>query len=268
MAGNPLQRRGFENPQEAPQASNALSSYFQDQKPKSSTLGLGSGAGVGATPTAPASSAPAPAGSPQKAGGTGFVNFGTYFGANAPAIQAQAQKAAGGGGTLPAVVAAQGLPSQGQVGKADFRPGTSLSSLGKGQSSIDQGIARTQAQMGNLAPAMTGDMGKGTSLFDQMLGGAVTKQAAESRFKTLEQQLGAQQGEKRRVEAEAARKADAEAKAAAKQAAYAQWDANLPTQFKFNTPEDERKRMFEEEYASDAWKQTMPAMVSTPASEL
>ena len=253
-------------------ANGMLSGYFEKQKEKADRVGPSPYASsAGAAPAAPSAAPAAPAAAPssQKAGGTGFVNFGTYFGANAPAIQAQAQKASGSGGTLNAVGTAQGIPAQGQGGNVNFRPGTSLSSLGKGQSSIDQGIARTQAQMGNLAPAMTGDMGKGTSLFDQMLGGATTQQAAESRFKALEQQLGQQQGEKRRVEAEAARKAEAEAQAAAaKQAAYAQWDANLPTQFKFNTPEDERKRMFEEEYASGAWTQTTPAMVSTPASEL
>jgi hypothetical protein len=179
------------------------------------------------------------------------VNFGTYFGANAPAIQAQAQKAAGGGGgTLPAVVAAQGLPSQGQGGNVNFRPGTSLSSLGKGQSSIDQGIAQTQAQMGNLAPAMTGDMGKGTSLFDQMLGGAVTKQAAETRFKALEQQLGAQQGEKRRMEAEAAQRR-AEAAAHEKQVedetlARELWEWNEGLKYQQNLREEEERQLEQE----------------------
>jgi hypothetical protein len=215
MAKNPYQRPGFEDPRQSPQESaKVLSSYFQDKQAKSPSVGYGAGVDSGVAPAAPsaASAAPAAAPSSQKAGGTGFVNFGTYFGANAPAIQAQAQKAAGGGGgTLKAVGTAQGLPSQGQGGNVNFRPGTSLSSLGKGQSSIDQGIARTQAQMGNLAPAMTGDMGKGTSLFDQMLGGATTQQAAESRFKALEQQLGQQQGEKRRVEAETGAAASAAA---------------------------------------------------------
>jgi hypothetical protein len=254
-------------------ANGALSGYFEKQKEKADRVGPSPYASSdGAAPAAPApTAAPAPAAAPsaQKAGGTGFVNFGTYFGANAPAIQAQAQKAAGGGGgALQAYGTAQGLPSQGQGGNVNFRPGTSLSSLGKGQSSIDQGIARTQAQMGNLAPAMTGDMGKGTSLFDQMLGGATTKQAAESRFKALEQQLGAQQGEKRRVEAETAQKADAAAKAAAKESARKQWMENLPTQLRYNYTPEELQQMFEEEYASGAWTQTTPAMVSTPASEL
>ena len=268
MAKNPYQRPGFEDPRQSPQESaKVLSSYFQDKQAKSPSVGYGAGVDSGVAPAAPsaASAAPAAAPSSQKAGGTGFVNFGTYFGANAPAIQAQAQKAAGGGGgTLKAVGTAQGLPSQGQGGNVNFRPGTSLSSLGKGQSSIDQGIARTQAQMGNLAPAMTGDMGKGTSLFDQMLGGATTQQAAESRFKALEQQLGQQQGEKRRVEAEAAQKAAA----AAKESARKQWMENLPTQLRYNYTPEELQQMFEEEYASGAWTQTTPAMVSTPASEL
>jgi hypothetical protein len=264
MAGNPYQRPGFEDPRQSPQESaKAFSSYFQDKQAKSPSMGYGAGVGSGAAPAAPSAAPAAPAAAPssQKAGGTGFVNFGTYFGANAPAIQAQAQKAAGGGGgALQAYGTAQGIPG----GNANFRPGTSLSSLGKGQSSIDQGIARTQAQMGNLAPAMTGDMGKGTSLFDQMLGGATTQQAAESRFKALEQQLGQQQGEKRRVEAEAAQKAAA----AAKESARKQWMENLPTQIRYNSTPEELQQMFEEEYASGAWTQTTPAMVSTPASEL
>lgn len=103
MAGNPYQRPGFKDPRQSSQESaSALSSYFQDKaakqpktvSPYSTPADAGGApAGGGAGPSAP--SAPsAPKGS--AGGGTGFVSFGQYFGANAPAIQQQAQKQAFG----------------------------------------------------------------------------------------------------------------------------------------------------------------------------
>ena len=99
---NPYQRPGFKDPRETAQESaSALSSYFQnkaDKQPKtvspysapadSAGGPMPTGGGSAGGPSAPS----APKGS--AGGGTGFVSFGQYFGANAPAIQAQAQKQA------------------------------------------------------------------------------------------------------------------------------------------------------------------------------
>jgi hypothetical protein len=80
-------------------ANGTLSSYFEKEKAKGTKAGgaspysapadAGGSAPSGGGPSAP--SAPsAPKGS--AGGGTGFVSFGQYFGANAPAIQQQAQQ--------------------------------------------------------------------------------------------------------------------------------------------------------------------------------
>jgi hypothetical protein len=142
-------------------ANGTLSGYFEKQKEKADRVGPSPYASSdGAAPAAPApTAAPAPAAAPssQKAGGTGFVNFGTYFGANAPAIQAQAQKA---------VEKAQGptAPQNSPYSSKDYATQ----------------IADVSKQFEGLNPAaQTGDMGKGTSLFDQMLGGGVTQRAAQ-----------------------------------------------------------------------------------------
>jgi hypothetical protein len=84
-------------------ANGVLSSYFEKEKAKGTKAGgvspysapvepVGGPApvGGGSAPSAPS----APKGA--AGGGTGFVSFGQYFGANAPAVQAQAQKAAVG----------------------------------------------------------------------------------------------------------------------------------------------------------------------------
>jgi hypothetical protein len=93
---NPYQRPGFKDPRETAQESaSTLSSYFQDQaakQPKTvSPYSAPMEPAGGSMPSASgASSAPKSA----PGGGTGFVSFGQYFGANAPAIQQQAQKQA------------------------------------------------------------------------------------------------------------------------------------------------------------------------------
>ena len=80
-------------------ANGTLSSYFEKEKEKGTKAG---GVSPYAAPAEPVGG-PAPMGggaaSAPKAspgGGTGFVSFGQYFGGNAPAVQAQAQKAAYG----------------------------------------------------------------------------------------------------------------------------------------------------------------------------
>jgi hypothetical protein len=95
---NPYPRPGFKDPRETAQESaSTLSSYFQDKaakQPKTvSPYSAPAGDAAGTAPTGGGPSTPsAPKGS--AGGGTGFVSFGQYFGANAPAIQQQAQKQA------------------------------------------------------------------------------------------------------------------------------------------------------------------------------
>ena len=70
--------------QQKPISGQAVSPYSAPVEPTGGTAPMGGGS---------SSSAPsAPKASP--GGGTGFVSFGQYFGANAPAVQAQAQKQA------------------------------------------------------------------------------------------------------------------------------------------------------------------------------
>jgi hypothetical protein len=80
-------------------ANGTMSSYFEKEKEKGTKAG---GVGYATAPAEP-TGGPAPMGggassAPKAApgGGTGFVSFGQYFGANAPAVQAQAQKTAYG----------------------------------------------------------------------------------------------------------------------------------------------------------------------------
>ena len=85
-------------------ANGTLSSYFEKQKDKNAPSGGVAAYSVPATMTestgGPApmggGSAPSAPSAPKGAagGGTGFVSFGQYFGGNAPAVQAQAQKQA------------------------------------------------------------------------------------------------------------------------------------------------------------------------------
>jgi hypothetical protein len=64
---------------------SAVSPYSAPAEPTGGPAPMGGGSAGG--PSAPKAS---------PGGGTGFVSFGQYFGANAPAVQAQAQKAAYG----------------------------------------------------------------------------------------------------------------------------------------------------------------------------
>ena len=81
-------------------ANGVMSSYFEKDQAKAAKK---AGASVYSAPAEP-TGGPAPMGggsspsAPKAAqgGGTGFVSFGQYFGGNAPAVQAQAQKAAVG----------------------------------------------------------------------------------------------------------------------------------------------------------------------------
>jgi hypothetical protein len=182
---NPYQRPGFKDPRETAQESaSTLSSYFQDKAAKkaggTSVYSAPAGDAAGTAPmgggSAGGPSAPsAPKGS--AGGGTGFVSFGQYFGANAPAIQQSAQQA------VTKAAAPQGQPK----------------TVMAGQSPYEAQIAQTSAQFAALNPAaQSGDMGENVSAFDQLLGGGVTQRAAkqeQQRLGTLRAALEGQQNQ-------------------------------------------------------------------------
>ena len=112
MAGNPYPRPGFKDPREAAlEPASSLSSYFQDQadkKPKTfSPYSAPADSAGGPAPMGGTSAGAASAPKAAPGGGTGFVSFGQYFGGNAPAVQAQAQKAAYGAKDMDALNALQ-----------------------------------------------------------------------------------------------------------------------------------------------------------------
>lgn len=205
-------------------ANGTLSNYFEKLKGDNAPTGgvspysVGVGDAGGTSPTgggsAGGSSAPS---APKSAagGGTGFVSFGQYFGANAPAIQAQAQKQAFGAKGFEELNALQ-------------KPG-----------------------------------GMQGSAFDQLLGGGVTQREAAKQGQYRFQQLGQRLGEG--VNTTMGGKA---IEAKQKEAAYADWTANLPTQLRYNNTPEQLRAMFEDEWKAGTYKEKTPGMVSTPGSSL
>ena len=208
MAGNPYQRPGFKDPRQSTEEStSALSSYFQgeaDKKPKTFTTPYSAPADSAGGPAPMGGTSAGAASAPKAApgGGTGFVSFGQYFGGNAPAVQAQAQKVVG---AAAAPTVPQGAPGLGTFKTASFGPQASAASLVAGQkagSSADPyaaQIAQTSAQFAALNPAVqSGDMGEDVGAFDQLLGGGETQRAAkgeQQRLGTLRAALEGQQGQ-------------------------------------------------------------------------
>jgi hypothetical protein len=95
-------------------ANGTLSSFFEKKKTAKDISGsavspysapVDSAGGPAPVGGGSAGAASAPKASP--GGGTGFVSFGQYFGGNAPAVQAQAQKAAYGAKDMGALNALQ-----------------------------------------------------------------------------------------------------------------------------------------------------------------
>jgi hypothetical protein len=75
-------------------ANGTMSSYFEKKKTAKDISG--SAVSPYSAPAEPVGGSAPEAPKAAPGGGTGFVSFGQYFGANAPAVQAQAQKAAYG----------------------------------------------------------------------------------------------------------------------------------------------------------------------------
>lgn len=125
-------RSSFKDPRETGEAANQrLSSYFEGKAENKPAFSYSTGGGE-----APASNgtAPAPSGpkAPTSTGGSGFVNFGQYFGANAPAVQAQAEKAAAGAKDFGALNVMQG---PGGMGTGTQPPSAFDVMLGQGTTS-------------------------------------------------------------------------------------------------------------------------------------
>jgi len=202
-------------------ANGTLSNYFEQDRVKAAKKA--GGTSVYSAPVEPVgmpagggSSAPSASSAPKgpAGGGTGFVSFGQYFGANAPAIQAQAQKQAFGAKSFEELNALQ-------------KPG-----------------------------------GMQGSAFDQLLGGGVTQREAAKQGQYRFQQLGQRLGE------DGIGGSLMEQGLKQKEAAYADWTANLPTQLRYNNTPEQLRAMFEDEWKAGTYKEKTPGMVSTPGSSL
>jgi hypothetical protein len=215
-----------------------MSSYFEkQQKGKTPEQSVGYS-------TAPAESAggPSPMGggsagatsAPKAAqgGGTGFVSFGQYFGGNAPAVQAQAQKTVGTAAApkMPTAPGGMGMARPERFGPAPTA--STVVSRQKAGPSADPyaaQIAQTSAQFAALNPAaQSGDMGENVGAFDQLLGGGETQRAAKSeqqRLGTLRAALEGQQGQFQAQQAQSQQaKADADRRAKEEKAYYDMMD--------------------------------------------
>lgn len=211
-----------------------LPGYFEDIRKKAERSGVrpysvpSAGDAGAATPSsapaAPVASASAPTATP--GGGSGFVNFGSYFGANAPAIQAQAQKAVEQAkGTQPRKenigVTAQVLPATARGG---ITPNIAVQNAPRSSGSYESQIADVSRQFEGLnQAAKTGTMGAGASAFDQMLGGGVTQRAAQAEQQRLGTLRTALEGEKAIADREAEARQQ-EAKEQAARDAISRWE--------------------------------------------
>lgn len=224
--GNPYQGRAWKDPRQSAQKSaSTLSSYFQDQAKQPKTVSPYSAPAEpvgGSMPSAGGRAAPSAASAPKSAagGGTGFVSFGQYFGANAPAIQQQAQKQA---------VSAKGFEELNALQK----PG-----------------------------------GMQGSAFDQILGGGATQREAAKQGQYRFKQLGQRLGEADTTMGGKAVEQSLAKQAKAKEDAYAQWAADLPTQMRYNNTPEELRAMFEDEWKAGTYREKTPGMVSTSGSSL
>ena len=199
-------------------ANGTLSNYFEQDRVKAAKKAGGDSvysapaepAGGGSTGGPSAPSAPsAPKGS--AGGGTGFVSFGQYFGANAPAIQQQAQDVVGKATAPKAPTTPQGAPGLGMARPERFGPMPTASTMAQRQaagpttSPYEAQIAQTSAQFAALNPAaQSGDMGENVSAFDQLLGGGVTQRAAKGEQQRLGTLRAALEGQQNQWQAEQA----------------------------------------------------------------
>jgi hypothetical protein len=149
------------------------------------------------------------------------VSFGQYFGANAPAIQQQAQGAVAKAKNAPqaSLNAPMGASGLGSFRPTSFGPApTAQTMVQRQQDPLSAQLAQAQRQSAALQPlANYGDMGKDVSAFDQLLGGGVTQRAA----KQEQQRLGSLRGYLEEQQAQYAQE-----EASRRQQEQAQYDAD------------------------------------------
>jgi len=154
-----------------------LPGYWQEEQRKRQKPISGSAVSPYSAPADSAGGSAGAASAPKAApgGGTGFVSFGQYFGGNAPAVQAQAQKVVQPGSVQP----------QARTGGAAPKEDPYASQ-----------IAQTSARFAALNPAaQSGDMGENVGAFDQLLGGGETQRAAKGEQQRLGTLRAALEGE-------------------------------------------------------------------------
>jgi hypothetical protein len=210
-------------------ANGTLSSYFEKQKDKNAPSGGVAAYSVPATMTestggpAPAGggSAPSAPSAPKGAagGGTGFVSFGQYFGGNAPAVQAQAQKAveSAKGARPSAMNAPVGAPGLGAFKTVSFGPTPSAGTMAARQAMdpLTRQMNEAQRQSTNLN-ALTQPGGAQTEAagsmgsFDALLSGGLVQRAAKQEQQRLGALRAALQDEQARYAQEDASRAQQE----------------------------------------------------------
>ena len=168
-------------------ANGTLSNYFEQDRVKAAKKAGGSsvysapaGDAAGTAPTGGGPSAPsAPKGS--AGGGTGFVSFGQYFGANAPAIQQQAQKQA---------VSAKGFEELNALQKPGGMQGSAFDQLLGGGVTQREAAKQGQYRFQQLGARL--NEGVDTTMGGKAVTEAQTKQAEQTRL-AQEQAAMAQQ---------------------------------------------------------------------------
>lgn len=273
-------KAGGASPYSTPtEGQNVISGYFEQEKAKYTKAG-GASPVSAFTGTAPANgqasagggpSAPIPTGA-TGGGGSGFVNFGQYFGTNAPAIQAQAQKTVEQAKAAPAaaVNAPAGSPGLGAARPSRFGPAPTTASIQQAQVDPFTGqVAQAQGQSSRLEQAARyGDMGKGTSAFDQMLAGGLVQRAAQQEQQRLAGLRGYLEGEQARQlseleQDEAARRQQEEAQYAAdRQQEEANWYARQEEERRYyealRAQQEQAAAMDEELAGQDAYLDQIP----------
>ena len=192
-----------------PISGQAVSPYLAPVEPTGGTAPMGGGS---------SSSAPsAPKASP--GGGTGFVSFGQYFGGNAPAVQAQAQKAveSAKGARPSAMNAPVGAPGLGAFKTVSFGPTPSAGTMAARQATdpLTRQMNEAQRQSTNLN-ALTQPGGAQTEAagsmgaFDALLSGGLVQRAAKQEQQRLGALRAALQDEQTRYAQEEASRAQQE----------------------------------------------------------
>lgn len=175
-------------------ADGAMSRYFeQDRVKRARQAGptgyatVGGEAPVSTNGGSPAPAAPSGPKAPASTGGSGFVNFGQYFGANAPAVQAQAQKATVNAKDFGALNVMQG---PGGMGQGAQPPSAFDAMLGQGTTSRE---AAKEGQ--NRFKQLSARFADGV---DTTMGGKAISQAQQAQAQAQAQQAQATQEQQAR----------------------------------------------------------------------